>query len=110
MSELLALGTSHKTAPLALRERSRSPTRRPSGFLRELAATPAIREAVVVSTCNRTELYLVVTDPVEAESAVLGMLARRAGSARPSCSRASTRTATATPRGTCTGSRAGWSR
>ena len=33
----------------------------------------------MLSTCNRTELYLVVGDPVEAESVVLGALARRAG-------------------------------
>jgi glutamyl-tRNA reductase len=33
----------------------------------------------VLSTCNRTELYVVVGDPVEAETTVLGMLARRAG-------------------------------
>ena len=33
----------------------------------------------MLSTCNRTELYLVVGDPVEAEAAVLGVLARRAG-------------------------------
>ncbi len=34
---------------------------------------------MAISTCNRTELYLVVGDPVEAESAVLGMLASQAG-------------------------------
>ena len=38
-----------------------------------------MHEAVAVSTCNRTELYLVVGDPVEAESTVLTMLARQAG-------------------------------
>ena len=32
----------------------------------------------MISTCNRTEVYLVVTDPVQAESEVLGALARRA--------------------------------
>jgi glutamyl-tRNA reductase len=37
-----------------------------------------VREAVVISTCNRTEVYLVVGDPVQAESDVLGLLARRA--------------------------------
>jgi glutamyl-tRNA reductase len=36
----------------------------------------------VISTCNRTEVYLVVGDPVRAESEVLGLLARRA-SIRP---------------------------
>jgi glutamyl-tRNA reductase len=79
VSELLLLGTSHKTAPLALRERVALPDGRAEKFLRELAAHPEIREAVVLSTCNRTELYVVVSDPVEAETTVLGMLARQAG-------------------------------
>jgi glutamyl-tRNA reductase len=79
MSELLLLGTSYKTAPLAVRERVALPERRADAFLRELAAHPEIREAVILSTCNRTELYVVVSDPVEAETTVLGMLARQAG-------------------------------
>jgi glutamyl-tRNA reductase len=41
-----------------------------------------VREAVVISTCNRTEVYLVVGDPVRAEADVLGLLAGRA-SIRP---------------------------
>jgi len=79
VSELLLLGTSHKTAPLALRERVALPEGRAEAFMRELGAHPEIREAVVLSTCNRTELYVVVGDPVEAETTVLGMLARQAG-------------------------------
>jgi glutamyl-tRNA reductase len=79
MSELLLLGTSHKTAPLALRERIALPEGRAERFMRELGEHPEIREAVVLSTCNRTELYVVVGDPVEAETTVLGMLARQAG-------------------------------
>ena len=49
------------------------------GFLRELGADAGVREAAAISTCNRTELYLVASDPVEAETAALGMLARQAG-------------------------------
>jgi glutamyl-tRNA reductase len=79
VSELLLLGTSHKTAPLAVRERVALPEGRAEAFLGELAEHPEIREAVVLSTCNRTELYVVVSDPVEAETTVLGMLARQAG-------------------------------
>jgi len=79
MTELLALGASHKTAPLALRERIALTDNGAEPLLHELTAHPAIGEAVALSTCNRTELYLLVTDPVEAESAVLGLLARRAG-------------------------------
>ncbi|TMK74337.1 MAG: glutamyl-tRNA reductase [Actinobacteria bacterium] len=40
---------------------------------------PGGREAVAISTCNRSEVYLVVGDAVEAETTVLGMLARQAG-------------------------------
>ena len=75
---LLALGVSHKTAPVALRERLSLPEGRAAGFLNELLSHPEIREAVAISTCNRTELYMVVGDPVEAESIALSALARRA--------------------------------
>ena len=78
MSELLTLGVSHKTAPVALRERLAFTDSEAISFAREATATPEVREAVVISTCNRTEVYLVVSDPVRAESEVLGALARRA--------------------------------
>jgi glutamyl-tRNA reductase len=82
MSELLAIGASFHTAPIGVRERIALTDGRAEGMLRELAENPDIHESVVLSTCNRTELYLVVGDPVEAESAVLAMLARHA-SIRP---------------------------
>ncbi len=80
--ELLALGISHKTAPVALRERLAFTEPEAIEFERQATATPEVREAVVISTCNRTEVYLVVGDPVRAESDVLGLLAGRA-SIRP---------------------------
>jgi glutamyl-tRNA reductase len=79
VSELLAIGISHKTAPVEVRERLALPEARASEFMRELRGAAAIHETVAVSTCNRTELYLVVGDPVEAESTVLAMLARQGG-------------------------------
>jgi glutamyl-tRNA reductase len=78
MSELLALGVSHKTAPLDLRERLSLTEGRAVGALRELTGAAGIHEAAAISTCNRTELYLVVSDPVEAESTALGVLTRQA--------------------------------
>jgi glutamyl-tRNA reductase len=78
MSELLALGISHKTAPVALRERLAFSEGEATEFAVQLCATEEVREAVVISTCNRTEVYLVVGDPVRAEGDVLGLLARRA--------------------------------
>src|SRR3712207_2644578 len=79
MSEVLLLGVSHKTAPVAVRERLAFTETQLPAFLEELVTAPSIREAVAISTCNRTELYLVVTDAVEAESAALGALCSRAG-------------------------------
>jgi glutamyl-tRNA reductase len=78
MSELLAIGVSHKTAPLDLRERLSLTEGRAVGALNELTAATGIHEAAAISTCNRTELYLIVSDPVEAESTALGILTRQA--------------------------------
>jgi glutamyl-tRNA reductase len=79
MSELLTLGVSHKTAPVALRERLAFSNEQAGEFAAQALATADVREAVVISTCNRTEIYLVVGDAVRAEADVLGLLARRSG-------------------------------
>jgi glutamyl-tRNA reductase len=76
---LLALGVSHKTAPVALRERLALPEGRAARMMGDLTSRPEIHEAVAISTCNRTELYIVASDPVEAENLVLGELSRQAG-------------------------------
>jgi glutamyl-tRNA reductase len=78
MSELLCLGISHKTAPVAVRERLSLTVKEAQALCRELVETDAIREAVAISTCNRTEIYL-VGDPVGAETELLGRLAQHAG-------------------------------
>src|SRR4051794_41671164 len=77
-ASLLALGVSHKTAPLDLRDKLALPEGRAVSALRELTAHPAVHEAVAISTCNRTELYLVAADPVEAENETLAILSRQA--------------------------------
>jgi glutamyl-tRNA reductase len=79
---LLALGVSHKTAPLELRERLSLPEGRAAGVLRELRTHSAVQEAVAISTCNRTELYFVTSDTVGAENEALGVLSRQ-GEIRP---------------------------
>jgi glutamyl-tRNA reductase len=79
MSELLAIGLSHKTAPLEVRERLALTEKRAYEFVRDLRGAAEVHEAVAISTCNRTELYLVVGDPVEAESTVLAMFSTQAG-------------------------------
>src|SRR5829696_9468880 len=79
MSGLLVLGVSHHTASLALREKLALTEGKAAGVLSALVSEEPISEAAALSTCNRTELYLVATDSVEAETAGLGVLAREAG-------------------------------
>ncbi len=78
MNGLLLIGLSHKTAPVELRERVALPEGRAVSVLRELVSVDEIHEAVALSTCNRTELYMVVGDDVQAETTALGILARQA--------------------------------
>ncbi len=78
MSELVALGISHKTAPVALRERLAFTESEAVELAQQMTQTAEVREAVALSTCNRTELYLVVGDPARAEAEALEMLADHA--------------------------------
>lgn len=56
---ILVVGLSHKTAPVEIREKvAFSPTGMKAP-LQQMLALPAISEAVIVSTCNRVELYAV---------------------------------------------------
>jgi glutamyl-tRNA reductase len=52
------VGISHRTAPVELRERVDFQARGVADALRALAQRGSAREAVVVSTCNRAELYV----------------------------------------------------
>jgi glutamyl-tRNA reductase len=79
VSEVLAIGVSHKTAPVAVRERLALTPGSVGRFVVDLRGVAGVQEAVAISTCNRTEVYVVASDPVEAETAVLGTLARKAG-------------------------------
>lgn len=76
MNELLVLGLSHKTAPVAVRERLSVTDPQIERMLVELAKSEHVHEAAILSTCNRTEVYLVVGDPVQAEGELLNIIAK----------------------------------
>ena len=79
MTELLLVGISHRIAPVALRERVAFTERQAARFVTALCIEPAISEAVALSTCNRTELIVVLEDAGSAaEGAVLARLAAHA--------------------------------
>ena len=54
---LLAFGINHKTAPVDIRERVAFEPAQITHALKDLVAQPAVNEAAIISTCNRTELY-----------------------------------------------------
>jgi len=54
---LLAFGINHKTAPVEIREKVAFAPERLADALRDLVTKSEIREAAILSTCNRTELY-----------------------------------------------------
>jgi glutamyl-tRNA reductase len=54
---VFALGLSHQTAPVAIRERLAFTPEKLGEALGSMHAVPGIRECAIVSTCNRTELY-----------------------------------------------------
>jgi glutamyl-tRNA reductase len=62
---LLAIGLNHQTAPLALRERVAMDGGQLPAALDGLAAVPGVEEAALLSTCNRTEIYVQVAEGCE---------------------------------------------
>lgn len=62
---LIALGLNHLCAPVALRERAAFTPDATAGALADLIAQPGVREAAILSTCNRTELYCNVESGAE---------------------------------------------
>jgi len=76
--ELVVVGLSHRTAPLALRERLAVPAEAIGADLRGLVATGALDETVVVSTCNRVEVYVAARDARAAAQAARAWLGSRA--------------------------------
>lgn len=71
---LTLLGLSHKTAPVAIREKLAFPADSQTEALAVLTSCDAVSEAVIVSTCNRTELYAVTSAAAEGAEEVLDFI------------------------------------
>ncbi|MBB3189754.1 glutamyl-tRNA reductase [Halomonas cerina] len=64
---LLALGINHRTATVEVREQVAFTPAQLESALTELRGLPEVREAALLSTCNRTELYCVTDTAGERE-------------------------------------------
>lgn len=78
MSPLSVVGVSHLTAPVGIRERFAFASGETIAALDELRTRAGIQEAVLLSTCNRTELYLYPGSDTHLEAAEV-MFAKKAG-------------------------------
>lgn len=72
---LTLVGLSHKTAPIEIREKLTFPANRQADALARLTASEAVSEAVIVSTCNRTEIYAVTASGFDGPNAVIDFMA-----------------------------------
>jgi len=59
---IVVVGLSHKTAPVEIREKLAVPESRLGEALARLCAYPGIKEGILLSTCNRVEVYAVVEE------------------------------------------------
>ena len=81
MSELIVVGLSHLSAPVAVREGlSVAPGELPA-TLAALRSEPGLREVVLLSTCSRFEVYAAVEDAAAAVETLSAWLERRCGAA-----------------------------
>ena len=60
---LFAIGINHQTGPLAVREQVVFHAEGLIGALRDLVDHHPVKEAAIISTCNRTEIYCSTSDP-----------------------------------------------
>jgi glutamyl-tRNA reductase len=71
---LFLLGVSHKTAPVDLRERLDFSSRDLGAAVEALATRASAAESVVLSTCNRSEIYVASSDPERAREDITGFI------------------------------------
>ena len=75
---LIVVGASHRTAPIGVRERFAHSASEVRPALERVMALSGAREAAMLSTCNRTEFYLVEGD-ADAAPAVWSLLTEKLG-------------------------------
>ncbi|MFD0803391.1 glutamyl-tRNA reductase, partial [Streptomonospora algeriensis] len=76
---VLAVGVSHRSSPVALLERVALEGQARLKVMSEIAAAPSVNEALMVSTCNRTEVYADVDKFHPAVAAVTELLSWHTG-------------------------------
>ena len=71
---LTLVGLSHKTAPVEIREKLTFPANEQASALTRLTLSSSVAEAVIISTCNRTEIYAVTASDVDGPGAIIDFM------------------------------------
>ena len=77
MRDFVVVGLSHRTAPVEIRERLAVAPDQLEQELREIAGNGRLDEALLISTCNRVELYATSANPIAASRVAKEVLASR---------------------------------
>ncbi|MDD5668894.1 MAG: glutamyl-tRNA reductase [Candidatus Omnitrophica bacterium] len=72
--KIRVLGLNHKTAPIEIREKLSFPESELSSALSSLLAYPGIMGCVILSTCNRTEIYAAAENDFSGEQSIRSFL------------------------------------
>ena len=68
---IVVIGLSHHSSPVVVRERFAINADRVPAMIQKLRAPGSIEEAVLLSTCNRVELYAVTSEDADKSCADL---------------------------------------
>ena len=74
---LLLLGVSHHTAPVDLREKLDFASGDVGAAAQELAVRASVPECVVLSTCNRSEIYVSSSEPHRTREDIIAFLGKK---------------------------------
>lgn len=77
MRDFVVVGLSHRTAPVEVRERLAVAPTDLGRELREIAGDAGFEEALLISTCNRVELYATSNNPIQATQDAKETLSKR---------------------------------
>lgn len=80
---IAVVGLSHRTAPVAVREKLSIQDNALEGAIAHLLALPHIEEVAILSTCNRLEIYVVSSDTEQGVYEIMQYLAERSATALP---------------------------
>ena len=69
MNQIVSVGTSHHVAPIEFREKLAFSDEQLIEFLQRLRESDQVQEAVILSTCNRVEVYAVANSVRNADAA-----------------------------------------